>query len=133
VIRPAATAAFALLLAACASSGPKEGEDVLPKDYRNDIKVLLQLTLDDPTNLREAGVTEPRIDPSAPIKRYYSCVKYNARELTTKRYKGLVEKIAVFHEGNLNQMIDPPPGMCAGAAYRPFPEIEKMCLGNKCD
>ena len=120
------------VLAACAGQ-PKEGEDVLPKDYRNDIKLLLQQTLDDPTNLRDTAVTEPRIDPNAPIKRYYSCVKYNAREQVTKRYKGVVEKLAVFHEGNLNQLIEPPPGMCPAAAYRPYPEIQKMCLGTKCD
>ena len=132
MIRVALLLVLAGALAACAGQ-PKEGEDVLPKDYRNDIKVLLQTTLDDPTNLREAGITEPRIDPNAPIKRYYSCVKYNERELTTKRYKGAVQKVAVFHEGNLNQFIDPPAGLCVGVAYRPFPEIEKMCLGTKCD
>jgi len=134
-LRAIVALAFAGVVAGCGSlGGAKEDPlDVLPKDYRNEIKLLLQQTLDDPTNVKEAGITEPAINPALPIQRYYSCVKYNAREVGTRRYKGVVEKVAVYHEGRLNQLIEPPAGMCAKMAYKAFPEIEKMCLGTKCD
>ena len=125
--------AATMALAACSSSG-KKGDDpepnVFPANYKNEISLTLMKTLDDPTNIREAAISEPALRQVATEQRYAVCVRYNARD--GGRYVGVKDSIAYFFGGHLNQLIDATPEQCGKVAYKPYPELEKLCQANKC-
>ena len=62
--------------------------------------------------------------------RYAVCLRFNARN-DLRVYTGLKERIAYFYAGDLNQLHDANREQCAGTAYKPFPELEKICLSEK--
>ena len=72
--------------------------------------------------LRQAGKEE----------RYTVCVRANSRD-PSQRYTGAKDRIAYFFGGHLNQLIDATKEQCGNAPYKPFPELEKVCLGQKCE
>ena len=121
------------MLASCAGTKEPEHHDIFPAQHKIEIQLLLGTTLEDPTNIRDAMISDPVLNPAAPIKRYYLCLKYNPREPNTKRYTGITEQVAVFHNGHLNQLIAATPELCGRAAYKPYPELQKLCFGTKCD
>jgi len=124
----------AIALAAC-SSGSKEPEpapNVIPTNYKREIIETLTRVLDDPTNVRDAYVSEPVLRPAGKEERYTVCVRSNSRNLM-REYSGAKDRIAYFFGGHLNQLIDATKEQCGNAPYKPFPELEKLCLGNKCE
>ncbi|MFN3658327.1 MAG: hypothetical protein ACK4UO_13830 [Pseudolabrys sp.] len=121
-------------LAACSGTGKQaeENPNVFPAKYKEEVIFTLQKVLDDPTNVREAGISDPVLVPVAKDQRYAVCVRYNARDLA-RRYVGPRQRIAYFYGGHLNQLVEATPDQCDKAAYKPFPELEKLCIGtNKC-
>ena len=125
--------ALALALAACAGSSPKEPEpNIFPTDYKREIIATLTRVLDDPTNVREAYISEPVLRPAGKEERYTVCVRSNSRNLQ-REYSGRADRIAYFFGGHLNQLIDATNEQCGNASYKPFPELEKMCLAQKCE
>ena len=125
---------LAIALAAC-SSGSKEPEpapNVIPTNYKREIIETLTRVLDDPTNVRDAYVSEPILRPAGKEERYTVCVRSNSRNLM-REYSGAKDRIAYFFGGHLNQLIDATKEQCGNAPYKPFPELEKLCLGNKCE
>jgi hypothetical protein len=127
-------AAAALALAAC--TGPKEVEpepNVLPANYRQEIVDTMTRVLEDPTNVKDAFVTDPMLTvaPGGRDPRYIVCIKYNPR--VGRQYAGSRERLATFFNGRLNQLVETGLEQCAKAAYKPFPELEKVCLAKKCD
>jgi hypothetical protein len=125
---------LAIALAAC-SSGSKEPEpapNVIPTNYKREIIETLTRVLDDPTNVRDAYVSEPVLRPAGKEERYTVCVRSNSRNLM-REYSGAKDRIAYFFGGHLNQLIDASKEQCGNAPYKPFPELEKLCLGNKCE
>ena len=88
--------------------------------------------LDDPTNVRDAFITEPVLRSTGKDQRYVVCVRANARDIN-RNYTGSKDRIAYFFGGHLNQLVDATKEQCGNAAYKPFPELEKLCLGNKCE
>jgi len=126
-------AALGLALAACSGDSKTVAEDpnVFPKDYQRELLATLTNQLDDPTNVRETGITEPALRQAGKEQRYVVCVRYNARN-TARHYMGVKERVAYFYAGKLNQLIEADQGQCAGAAYKPWPELEKYCLAKNC-
>jgi hypothetical protein len=59
-------------------------------------------------------------------------VRYNPRGLN-RTYAGNTERVAYFYGGQLNPLGEPSKGECAKAVYKPFPELEKICLATKCN
>jgi hypothetical protein len=121
-------------LAAC--TGPKEVElepNVVPANYKQEILDTMLRVLDDPTNVRDAFVTDPflSVAPGGRDPRYIVCVKYNPR--VSRQYAGSRERLATFFNGHLNQLVETGLEQCAKAAYKPFPELEKLCFAKKCD
>jgi hypothetical protein len=132
--RLAMIGAVAMALAACAA--PKEVEpepNVLPANYKQEILNTLLRVLDDPTNVKDAFITDPMLTvaPGGRDPRYIVCVKYNPR--SGRQYLGSRERLGTFFNGRLNQLVETGTEQCAKAAYKPFPELEKMCLAKKCD
>ncbi len=123
----------ALVLGACSDSKKVEDVDpnLFPKDYQKEILPTLTGLLEDPTNIRDTGITDPILKSVGQDQRYTVCVRYNARN-ASRHYEGVKERIAYFYGGHLNQFVAADQGQCAGAVYKPWPELEKYCLAKNC-
>ena len=133
VLASALALALALALAAC-SSDKKATEDnpnVVPADYKNEILTTMTTMLDDPTNVRNAYISDPILRAAGKDERYIVCVRSDSRD-ATKQYAGSKDRIAIFYGGHLNQLIDATKEQCGNAAYKPFPELEHLCQAKKC-
>jgi len=120
------------LLAGCASKDDAVVDpNVFPKNYKREISFTLQTTLEDPTNIRDAFITDPTLTQVNKDQRYAVCVRFNSRDLN-RNYKGSTDRIAYFYGGELNQLVEATPEQCGKAAYKPFPELEKLCQAKSC-
>ncbi len=124
-MRRAAIAALLAPLAACAGGGKESSPHVVPTDYKSEISGILIKSLLDPTNIREAAISDPARNGEGP---FFVCVRYNARE--SGQYVGRKDQIAYFFDGRLNQIVDATPEQCGNAAYKPYPELEKLCRSD---
>lgn len=137
ITNPSATVFLAFVLAlslADCSSSSKESEEnpnLFPTDYKNEILNTMTSTLDDPTNVRDAFITDPTLRAAGSEQRYVVCVRSDSRN-ANKHYTGSKDRIGYFYGGHLNQLIDATKEQCGNAAYKPFPELEKLCQAKKC-
>jgi hypothetical protein len=121
-------------LVAC-SSNKKESEEnpnILPADYKNEILNTMTNALEVPTNVRDAYITDPVLRTVGKSERYVVCVRSDSRN-ANYHYTGSKDRIAIFYDGHLNQLVDATKEQCGNAAYKPFPELEKLCQAKKCD
>jgi hypothetical protein len=120
-------------LAACSSS--KEVPDdpnIFPSQYKQEIADTLSRTLIDPTNIRDAFVSDPVLTPLGKDQRYSACVRYKARD-ASRQYTGSTDRIAYFFGGHLNQLVEATKEQCGNAAYKPYPELQALCQSeHKC-
>ncbi len=125
-----------LLLGACAhhhseaAYGDEAGINATPANYKSDIEAAMRAYLNDPTDIRDAAISEPVLKPatSSMPERYVACLRFNAKRSATV-YAGMKDVAAVFLAGRFDQFIDNPKEeqeLCAGATYAPFPELEKL-------
>ena len=127
----------AISLGACSSFNftkppPPVAPNIFPSDYRNEILQTLSVKLTDPTNVRDAGISDPVLQQvSEQDQRYAVCVRFNARDIN-RQYTGDQERIAYFYGGHLNQLVPAANGQCKGAIYKPWLELEKNCQAKKC-
>ncbi len=133
-IRASLLSVLALALAACTSDSNKAEPDpnTLPVNYKQEVIDTLSRALDDPTNVRDAFISEPVLRPAGRDQRYTVCVRANARNLS-RQYTGAKDRIGYFYGGHLNQLVEATKEQCGNAAYKPFPELEKLCLATKCE
>ena len=121
-------------LAACsgADKDPMAADpNIVPTNYKQEILDTMTRILADPTNVRDAFISEPALTTVSKEQRYTACVRSNSRD-GNSRYIGSTDRIAYFFGGHLNQLIEATPEQCAKAPYKPFPELEKLCLAKKC-
>ena len=126
--------ALAVSLIAC-SSDKKQAEEnpnVFPADYKNQILLTLTNSLDDPTNIRSASITDPFVRSAGKEERYVVCLRFDTRNLN-RNYTGIQDRIAYFYGGHINQLVEATKEQCGNVAYKPFPELEKLCQAKKCD
>lgn len=123
--------AVAMVLAACSSSPKEPDPNIYPKEYKAQILLELQRLLDDPTNVRDAYISEPALVTVNKEQRYRVCVRSNSRNLV-KEYEGSKDRIAYFYAGFLNQLVEATPEQCGSAAYQPWPELQTLCFGKSC-
>ncbi|MGB7713560.1 MAG: hypothetical protein WBL81_01085, partial [Pseudolabrys sp.] len=93
--------ALAVSLLAC-SSDKKQAEEnpnVFPSDYKNEILTTLTSSLDDPTNIRSAYITDPFIRPAGKEERYVVCVRSDSRNVA-RHYTGITDRIGYFYNGH---------------------------------
>ena len=124
--------AVALALVACSSSKPEENPNVFPAGYKNEILVTMTSTLENPTNVRDAYISDPVLRSVGKNERYVVCVRSDSRN-ASNHYTGSKDRIALFYDGHLDQLIEATKEQCGSAAYKPFPELEKLCQAKKCD
>jgi hypothetical protein len=127
------TMLVAALLGGCGHNRPvTEGNatvNTYPANYKADILGAMHAYLDDPTGIRDAAISDPAIKPVAGVTRYTACLKFNAKRNGSKDYAGSKEIVAVFQVGRFDRFIEPgkdTKDICSGAAYGPFPELEKL-------
>jgi hypothetical protein len=124
----------ALALTACTSDPAKVDENLFPKDYKQAIWTLVKDNqMPDPTNIREAQISEPSLRPiDKGTDRYVVCVRFNPRN-EKHQYDGPTERLVYFYHGQVTQFLTANDNECSWATYKPFPELEKICLGDKCN
>ena len=110
-----------------AATGDDEGLNAVPKSYRADIAAAMHAYLNDPTGIREAGVSELMQKSVNGRTRYVACVRFNGKRKANE-YAGVKEVAAVFIVGRFDQFVEQAPAreICAGVAYAPFPELENL-------
>jgi hypothetical protein len=126
-------AAVVLTFVGCSSSSkePEENPNKFPVNYKDEILQTMTTSLDDPTNIRGAFISDPVLRRAGNDERYVVCVRSDSRN-ANKNYTGSKDRIAYFYGGRLNQLIDATKEQCGNAAYKPFPELEKLCQASKC-
>ena len=128
----------ALSLGACghnlltASSDDDSGINAYPTNYKSDILGAMHVYLNDPTGIRDAAVSVPTLKQAGSETRYVACVRFNPKKNNTD-YAGIRELAAVFLVGHFDHFMEMPKDqtglskdLCAGAAYAPFPELQKL-------
>jgi len=131
---------FALGIAGCAGQRDLFERNTMPANPKTDILAFLRSYLNDPTNVRDASLTQPSLQRVGGQDRYMVCVRFNARK-SDGRYAGLIETAAVFNpSGRLDRFLDLTPdetaadaalreqlgSVCKIATYQPFPELERL-------
>lgn len=128
-----------LLLGACthshpasdAAGGDDEGINVYPTNYKTEILAAMHVYLNDPTGIRDAGISDPALKPVGNGKRYVVCLRFNAKtRFDAKKgstdYAGVKESAAIFMAGRFDRFAETAHEACAGSTYAPFPELEKL-------
>ena len=128
-----------LLLGACthghhssdAAGGDDDEINVYPTNYKADILAAMHVYLNDPTGIRDAGISDPALKPVGSGKRYEVCLRFNAKtRLDAKKgsadYAGVKEAAAIFVAGRFDRFAETAHEACADATYAPFPELEKL-------
>jgi len=122
---------LALLLAGCNSDWihdrnlSRSTNTAPPVDYKGDIVAFMRTYLNDPSQVKGALASEPALRTIDNIERYAVCVRYDARR-SDGRYAGSRDSLVLFRNGRLDRFIDNARERCKDAAYRPFPELERM-------
>ena len=120
--------AAALALSACAVGRPRDDAGAAnprPENYKSDILAMLHVYLRDPTQIRDAAASEPRLQAIGQRNRYVVCLRFNAKK-GSGEYAGAKQYLAIFVAGRLDQMVEAKPEECVAAEYQPFPEAEKL-------
>ena len=129
-IKPAAMLTMlVLLLAGCGESGQRMAFGAkpmgsnAPADYKAELLYFMRTFLADPTNVRDAYLSELAPMPLG-AEHYFACVRYSPR--IDGKYVGTTSKMAIYFNGKVNQFVDAPAEQCGNAAYEPFPELEQL-------
>jgi hypothetical protein len=110
---------------------PKIEENILPRDYKPAILTQLRTMVDDPTNIRDAYISEPTLKATAGATRYIVCMRFNAKD-RNGQYAGNREVAAYYFAGSLTQIVDASRELCGGVNYQPFPELQRLCRTLTC-
>jgi hypothetical protein len=111
----------ALALAGCSAFGtkaeaPLPDPNTYPANYRADIVTFLRMSLNDRGMFRGAMIAQPVLKPIADAQRYMVCVQLNG-------HGQVLNKVAVYVGGRIQQFVDSSPDQCGDAAYQPFKEL----------
>ena len=127
--------ALAAALAACApDKGPKVESNVYPADYKLEIIDTLKQAVfekNDTIKITNAFVSEPALQQIGTEQHYVSCVRYTSHGAEYNLI-GTATRKAYFYGGHINQLVQVTEDECAKAAYKPFLELDQVCLGKGC-
>ncbi len=96
-----------------------------PTDYRREIVAAMHAYLNDPTGIRDAEISEPALRSINNMTRYIVCLRFNAKK-RGGGYAGVKDIAAVFMASRFDHFVEKPQEACAGVAYTPFPELQKL-------
>jgi hypothetical protein len=131
---PLLAAVAALLLANCsdnlpnllAKDEPKVNPNLYPKEYKRTVVTFMTQNEANAIGIRDAAISEPALRQLENVERYVSCLRYTTRSGTQH------ERMIYYIGGQINQFVKTTPEQCSWANYAPFPELERICLGDKC-
>ncbi len=107
---------------------------VYPQNYKAEILAFMRTYLNDPTQIRDALISDPVIKPVGSSNQYVVCLRYNAKK-TGGQYAGSKDNIINFRQGRLDRIIDSGRDpreareareQCKDVALKPFGELEKL-------
>ena len=122
-------------LAACA--GSDDGRSItytddrgvanqpFPNNYRAEVLAFMKTYLNNPVGVRDAVMAEPVQRVIGGRLRYVTCLRYSARD-SDGNYREPRERAILYVDGRLDRLIENAGEPCAGVAYAPFPDMEKM-------
>jgi hypothetical protein len=96
-----------------------------PVNYRAELLAFMRTYLNDPTNVRQASISEPVQRYLGGTRRYYLCVRYDARD-SSGRYTGIADRAALYLDGRFDRLIEKAQDFCPAATYAAFPELERL-------
>jgi hypothetical protein len=96
-----------------------------PANYKSDLIAMLRVYLNNPTQIRDASLSEPMLASVVGRNRYVVCLRLDAKR-SSGQYTGSREYIAIFLGGRLDQLVDAKAEQCKAAEYQPFPEAETL-------
>ena len=124
-----------IALAACAGSDESKSitftddrgvaNQPFPNNYRAEILAFMKAYLNNPVGVRDAAIAEPVQRTIGGRLRYVSCLRYTARE-SDGGYREPRERAVLFVDSRLDRILENAGEPCAGIAYAPFPELEKL-------
>jgi len=88
--------------------------------YKADIVAFMRTYLNDPTGVRNASISEPALRSLEEADRYTVCLRYTPRNGVSK------DSLVLFRDGRLDRVIDAARETCKDAAYKLFPELERL-------
>jgi hypothetical protein len=135
-------ATIAIPLGACAqyeaireeAARNEKANTVMPQSYKAEILAFMRTYLNDPSQVRDAYISEPVIRPLDGSNRYIVCLRYNAKRSDGK-YAGNKDNVITFRDGRLNRIIDggrdPREGreareQCKDVPMTPFVELQRL-------
>jgi hypothetical protein len=101
------------------------GNQPFPNNYRSEELAFMRAYLNNPIGVRDAAVAEPALHDVNGRSRYVGCLRYSARD-SDGNYREPRERAILFVNGRLDRVVENAAELCAGAAFAPFPELEKM-------
>ena len=96
-----------------------------PKNYRTEVQSFLRTYLNNPVGVRDAVMAEPIERVVGGRLRYVACLRFSARE-SDGGYREPRERAMLFVDGRLDRIIENAAEPCAGVAYAPFADLEKL-------
>ncbi len=124
-----------LALAACAASDDGKpitftedrgvSDQPFPNNFRAEVLAFLRTYLNNPVGVRDAVMAQPVQRVVGGRQRYIVCVRFSARE-SDGGYREPRERAFLFVDGRLDRILENATEPCAGAAYAPFAELEKL-------
>jgi hypothetical protein len=96
-----------------------------PDNYRPELLAFMRTYLNNPVGVRNAEMAEPVQRTVGGRVRYLSCLRFVPRE-SDGTYREARERAVMYVNGRLDRLVENASEVCAGAAYAPFPELEKM-------
>ena len=122
----------AFVLAGCAGTEPPSPEAIqvvhtYPANYKTELLAYLRTFLNDPSGVRNAYVSEPKLTRIQGYERYVTCVRFDAKAVSGN-YRGSRDHVATYLGGKLEHFAElrPQAEQCRSADYQPFPELEQL-------
>jgi hypothetical protein len=127
--------ALALVLGACShdSGEAVANANVFPTEFKQEIVATLQnlFVKNETIRVTDAVISTPQLQLVDKDQRYTACISYTAHGVEPGMVGNAV-RIAYFYGGHLNQLVPATGDQCKNAAYTPFRELEKACIGKGC-
>jgi hypothetical protein len=104
------------------SGGPNQP---FPDNYRAEILAFMKTYLNNPVGVHGAAMADPVQRTVGGRLRYVSCLRFTPRE-SDGGYREPRERAILYVNGRLDRVVENARDVCAGVAYAPFPELEKL-------
>ena len=125
-----------IVLAACAGSDDSArsisytndrgvADQPYPNNYRTELLAFMKTYLNNPVGVHDALIAEPIERSVGGQQRFVSCLRFTPPEADGS-YRDVRERAIVYVDGRLDHVAENADEVCAGVAYAPFPELEKM-------